>query len=108
VATTKNLFMDSRVIRVTGVGTIDLVNDELDMILGFQMLETIDLIVNKIPVVGYVLTGESGNLFTTYFKVTGSFEDPQVNTMTLKALGEGTLNIFERIYNFPLKGLIPR
>ncbi len=108
VATTKNLFMDSRVIRVTGVGTVDLVNDEINMVLGFQMLETIDLFINKIPVVGYVLTGESGNLFTTYFKVTGSFEDPQVSTMTLKALGEGTLHIFERIYNFPLKGLMPR
>ncbi|MBN1571720.1 MAG: AsmA-like C-terminal domain-containing protein [Deltaproteobacteria bacterium] len=108
VATTKNLFMDSRVIKVTGVGSVDMVKEEIDMVLGFQMLETIDLIVNKIPVVGYVLTGDSGNLFTTYFKVTGSFEDPQVSSMTLKALGEGTLNIFERIYKFPLKGLIPR
>ncbi|GEM_PF-2557840 len=108
VATTKNLFMDSRVIKVTGVGEIDLVKEEIDMVLGFQMLETIDLIVNKIPVVGYILTGDSGNLFTTYFKVTGSFEEPQVRSMTLKALGEGTLNIFERIYKFPLKGLMPR
>jgi hypothetical protein len=108
VATTKNLFMDSRVIKVTGVGEIDLVEEEIDMVLGFQMLETIDLIVNKIPVVGYILTGDSGNLFTTHFEVTGSFEDPQVKSMTLKALGEGTLSIFERIYKFPLKGLKPR
>ena len=107
-AKTENLFFDSRVMKVTLVGNYDLVKDDLDMIMGFQLLQTIDLIVNKIPVVGYILTGDDGNLFTTYFRVTGSLKDPKVTTMTLKGLGEGTLNIFERIFRFPLKGFIPR
>lgn len=107
-ATTENLFVDSGVIRLSVVGSVDLTNEELDMILGFQILKTIDLIVNKIPVVGYVLTGDDGSLFTTYFKVGGTIDDPVVTTMTLQALGEGTINIFERIYNFPLRGLLPR
>jgi hypothetical protein len=108
MVTTQNLFMESRVIRVSGVGSVDLVAREIDMILGFQVLETIDLIVNKIPVVGYILTGDDGNLFTTYFRVTGPLDDPEVSPLTLQALGEGTLHIFERIYNFPLRGLLPR
>jgi uncharacterized protein YhdP len=108
VATTENLFVDSGVIRMSVVGSVDLTNGELDMVLGFQILKTIDLILNKIPVVGYVLTGEDGNLFTTYFKVSGTTDDPVVSTMTIQSLSEGTLNIFERIYNFPLKGFLPR
>ncbi len=107
-ATTENLFVNSGVIRISVVGSVDLTNGDMDMILGFQILKTIDLIVNKIPVVGYVLTGDDASLFTTYFKVGGTTDDPVVTTMTLQALGEGTINIFERIYNFPLRGLLPR
>jgi hypothetical protein len=108
VAETENLFFDSRVMKVSIVGSYDMSKDNLDMVMGFQLLQTIDLIVNKIPVVGYVLTGDDGNLFTTYFRVTGSLDDPTVTTMTLQALGRGTLNIFGRIFRFPLKGFIPR
>ena len=108
VSHTENLFIDSRVIRVTCVGDVDMVQKEVDMIIGFQVLKTVDLVINKIPVVGYILTGEDGNLFTTYFHVYGSLEDPIVEAMTLQSLGEGTLHIFERIYTFPLKGVLPR
>jgi uncharacterized protein involved in outer membrane biogenesis len=105
---TENLYFNSRVMKITTVGSYDTVHDNLDMVMGYQLLQTIDLIVNKIPVVGYILTGDDGNLFTTYFKVTGSIKDPTVEPMTLEALGKGTLNIFSRILHFPLKGFIPR
>jgi uncharacterized protein YhdP len=107
-ATTEDLFLDSRVMKVSMVGSYDMVGDDLDMVMGFQLLQTIDLIVNKIPVVGYILTGDDGNLFTTYFRVTGSLQDPKVTAMTLEGLGRGTLNIFQRIFRFPLKGFMPR
>jgi len=93
---------------VTCVGDVDMVREEVDMIIGFQVLKTVDLVINKIPVVGYILTGEDGNLFTTYFRVYGPLESPTVEAMTLQSLGEGTLHIFERIYKFPLKGVLPR
>lgn len=105
---TENLYFNSRVMKMSTVGNYDTVNDNLDMVMGFQLLQTIDLIVNKIPVVGYILTGDDGNLFTTYFKVSGSLNDPMVEPMTLQGLGEGTLNIFMRIFHFPLKGFMPR
>lgn len=105
---TENLYFDSRVMKTNMVGSYDAAHDDLDMVLGFQLLQTIDLIVNKIPIVGYILTGDDGNLFTTYFTVTGSLADPKVEPMTLEGLGKGTLNIFSRIFHFPLKGFMPR
>lgn len=105
---TENFYFNSRVMKIVAVSSYDAVRDNLDMVMGFQLLQTIDLIVNKIPVVGYVLTGEDGNLFTTYFKASGSIKDPTVEPMTLQGLGKGTLNIFSRILHFPLKGFIPR
>jgi hypothetical protein len=105
---TENLYFDSRVMKMSAVGTYDAANDNLDMVMGFQLLQTIDLIVNKIPVVGYILTGDDGNLFTTYFRATGGLGNPTVEAMTLQGLGEGTVNIFSRIFRFPLKGFIPR
>jgi hypothetical protein len=105
---TENLYFNSRVMKMSSVASYDAVGDNLDMVMGFQLLQTIDLIVNKIPVVGYILTGEDGNLFTTYFRISGSINDPRVEPMTLQGLGEGTLHIFSRIFHFPLKGFIPR
>jgi hypothetical protein len=108
VLKTENLYFDSRTMKMSAVGTYDMVDDKLNTVMGFQLLQTIDLIVNKIPVVGYILTGDDGNLFTTYFRASGSLGNPTVEAMTLQGLGEGTINIFTRIFRFPLKGFIPR
>ncbi len=105
---TEDLFFDSRTMKMSAVGDYDIVHDNLDMVMGFQLLQTIDLIVNKIPVVGYILTGDDGNLFTTYFRASGSLGDPTVKAMTLQGLGEGAVNIFTRIFRFPLRGFVPR
>lgn len=103
VLTTRDFFIDSNVMHVTTVGTIDLVNETLDTLIGVQPLQTVDTIVSRIPVVGWILSGGDGSLITTYFEAKGSWSDPQVSAIPVSSMASGTLNIFRRIFELPVR-----
>ena len=100
-ASTKNLFLDSNAINLSAVGKLDLVKNELDLNIGVQPLQTVDKVVNRIPIVGWILTGKDKSLITTYFEAKGRIEDPQVTAVPVKSLAKGVLNIFKRVFELP-------
>jgi hypothetical protein len=100
---TKDLFITSNAINVSIVGSVDIVKEELDLTLGAQPLQTVDKIVNRIPIVGWLLTGKEKNLVTAYFEAKGKWSDPQVSAIPVKSMGKGILNIFIRAFQLPVK-----
>ncbi len=103
IMTTEDFFIDSNVMHLTTVGSIDLVNEKLDMLIGVQPLQTVDRIVSRIPVVGWILSGGDGSLITTYFEAKGSWSDPEVTAIPVKGMAVGTLNIFRRVFELPVR-----
>ncbi len=103
VLTTQDFFIESNVMHVTTVGTIDIVKETLDMLIGVQPLQTVDRIISRIPVVGWILSGGDGSLISTYFEAKGSWEDPQVSAIPVKTMASGTLDIFRRIFELPVR-----
>ncbi|WP_460594727.1 YhdP family protein [Geomonas sp. Red276] len=103
VATTQNLFMDSNAINLSAVGKLDLGRDEIDMNIGVQPLQTVDKVVSRIPIVGWILTGKDHSLITTYFEAKGKIEDPQVKAVPVKSLAKGVINIFKRVFELPAR-----
>ncbi|GFO65592.1 AsmA-like C-terminal domain-containing protein [Geomonas paludis] len=103
VATTQNLFVDSNAMNISAVGKMDLVKDELDLNVGVQPLQTVDKVVSKIPIVGWILTGKDKSLITTYFEAKGRIEDPQVTAVPVKSLAKGVFNIFKRVFELPAR-----
>ncbi len=103
VMTTRDFFIDSNVMHVTTVGSIDLVKETLDMQIGVQPLQTVDKVVSRIPVVGWILSGGDGSLITTYFDAKGSWDDPQVTAVPVQTLATGTFDIFRRILELPVR-----
>ncbi|MBJ6801749.1 DUF3971 domain-containing protein [Geomonas propionica] len=103
VATTQNLFVDSNAMNISAVGKVDLVKDELDLNVGVQPLQTVDKVVSKIPIVGWILTGKDKSLITTYFEAKGRIEDPQVTAVPVKSLAKGVFNIFKRVFELPAR-----
>jgi len=100
---TQDLFISSNAINVSIVGTVDIVKEELNLTLGAQPLQTVDKIVNRIPIVGWLLTGKEKNLLTAYFEAKGKWSDPQVSAIPVKSMGKGILNIFIRTFQLPVK-----
>jgi uncharacterized protein YhdP len=101
IATTQNMFLDSNAINLSAVGKIDMIRDELDLNIGVQPLQTVDKVVSRIPIVGWIITGKDHSFITTYFEARGKIEDPQVTAVPVKSLAKGVFNIFKRVFELP-------
>ncbi|HUN54822.1 MAG TPA: AsmA-like C-terminal domain-containing protein [Smithella sp.] len=101
ILSSDNFFIDSDAMQISGIGKIDLVKKEIDNTVAIHPLHTIDKIVSKIPIAGWLVTDEKGNLITVHFKVEGKLDDPKVSLIPAKSIAKGTLDIFRRIFQLP-------
>ncbi|HOP40070.1 MAG TPA: AsmA-like C-terminal domain-containing protein [Geobacteraceae bacterium] len=103
LVTTDDLFIDSNAMSISIVGDFDLIKEQLDVTIGVKPLQTIDKVMSRIPVVGWVLTGKNRSLITTYFEAKGSLDNPKVKSITAKSMAKGVFNIFSRLFSLPAK-----
>jgi len=102
IMSSQNLFINSDALNISIIGSSDIVKENLNLTIGVQPLQTVDKIVNRIPVVGWLLTGKGNAFLTAYFEATGSWSDPKVSAIPVKSLGEGVLNVFRRVFELPV------
>jgi hypothetical protein len=101
ILSSDDFFIESDAMQISGIGKIDLVKKEIDNTVAIHPLHTIDKIVSKIPIAGWLVTDEKGNLITVHFKVEGKLDDPKVSLIPAKSIAKGTLDIFRRIFQLP-------
>ncbi|MBC7962758.1 MAG: AsmA-like C-terminal domain-containing protein [Steroidobacteraceae bacterium] len=99
----QDLFISSDAINISIIGSTDIVREEMNFTLGVQPLQTVDKVVNRIPIFGWLLTGKDKSFLTAYFEAKGKWSDPQVNAIPVKSMGKGVLNIFRRVFELPVK-----
>ncbi len=75
----------------------------MDLTVGVQPLQTGDKIVNRIPVVGWLLSGKDKGILTAYFEAKGKWSDPKVTAIPVKSLAKGVLNVFRRVFELPVR-----
>ncbi len=102
-ASTKDLFVASNAMNMSLIGSYDFIHDNVDLTLGIQPLQTVDKVVSKIPIVGWILTGRDKSLVTAYFEIKGKSENPKVAAVPVKYLGRGVVDIFRRVFQLPAK-----
>lgn len=100
---TDDLFIDSEAMDMTAVGSMNLLDKRLDLIIGVKPLQTVDKIITKIPIAGWLLTGEEKALITTHFEVSGTTDDPKVRPIPISSVSDKAKGIFRRIFDLPEK-----
>jgi len=100
---TQDLFIASDAINISVIGKADIVKEELNFTIGVQPLQTVDKVVNRIPVVGWLLTGKDKSFLTAYFEAKGKWSDPKVSAIPAKSLAKGALNVFRRVFELPMR-----
>jgi uncharacterized protein YhdP len=100
---TQDLFIASDAINVSLIGTANMVREDLNFTIGVQPLQTVDKVVNRIPVVGWLLTGKGKDFLTVYFEAKGKWSDPQVTAIPAKSMAKGVLNVFRRVFELPVR-----
>lgn len=103
ILSSEDLLIDSNAMNLSLVGSIDLPRDELDLLLGVKPLRTVDKIVTRIPIAGWLLTGEEKALITAHFQIRGRSQAPVVTAVPISSLSKQVLGIFQRTLGLPGK-----
>lgn len=106
VIRTEDLALDSNSLRMSAVGKINMPHRSIKATLALHPFVTIDKIVSKIPLAGWILTGEEGTV-NMYYRITGPLMDPEVTPQPTKSVEKGILGILERIFEAPMKAFEP-
>ncbi len=107
VISTENLLLESKSLRMSAIGSIDIAEKTIDSKLGLHPFVTIDKIISKIPLVGWIITGEDKSTITMYYEIKGPLKNPEVEPIPVKGLGTKVLGIFQRLLTSPIKVIEP-
>jgi uncharacterized protein YhdP len=100
-----DFYMKIPLFNAVGTGTINLTDETVDSVIGVQPLGKIDDLVEKIPLLGYVLTDGTKSVLTYYFDVEGPVSDPVVKHRPVKKIAKGTTRKLKQLFLFPIKKL---
>ncbi len=101
VLSTDNFVLESPVFNAAGKGQVNLIEKKTDVDLGIAPLGTIDSIIDKVPIVGYILTGDNKAFVTYYIKVKGPMANPEIHYVPFKHWPAGILGFFKRTFFTP-------
>ncbi len=107
VLRTEDLRVESEAVVITMVGDIDLRSRQCDLKVGVQPFVGVDRFVDNIPVIRHYLAGPKRTVLATYFLVTGPLEQPEVNAIPFRSLGQTIMDMFLRLFQNPFADLGP-
>lgn len=103
IASTEDFLVDSDAMRITIVGKVDLGKNLIDAKIGVHPLVTVDTVLSHIPIAGYILTGKDKAFLSYVYEVKGDLDDPKIEAVPFKTMGEGLFGIFKRLLETPLR-----
>ena len=96
----KEAVIDGQDMTLVFKGTIDIEKDDLNLTCLVAPFKTIDLLIEKIPVVNTML---NNTLISIPVKVSGKIADPTVFPLHPTSVGKGIINLFANIIKAPFK-----
>jgi uncharacterized protein involved in outer membrane biogenesis len=103
IASTEDFLVDSDAVRITLVGKVDLRKNLIDARVGVHPLVTIDAVLSNVPIAGYILTGKDKAFLSFVYEVKGDRDDPKIEAIPVKSMGEGLFGILKRLLETPLR-----
>lgn len=82
---------------IKGNGIIEIDSSEVDIGLSISTLKSLTSVLNKIPIVGYLILGKDGKI-TTQVSVDGTLENPKSQVSLAQDILTAPLNIIKRAF----------
>lgn len=82
---------------VKGSGIIEVESSEVDIGLSISTLKSLTSVLNKIPIVGYLILGKDGKI-TTQVSIDGTLENPKSQVSLAEDILSAPLNIIKRAF----------
>jgi hypothetical protein len=103
IASTDDLVVDSDAMKITLIGKVDLAKNQIDARIGVHPLVTLDTVLSKVPIAGYILTGKDKAFLSYVYEVKGGLDDPKIEAIPIKSLGQGFWGIITRLLETPIR-----
>ena len=103
IVSTDDFLVDSDAMKITLVGKVDLSKKQIDARIGVHPLVTLDTVLSKVPIAGYILTGKDKAFLSFIYEVRGDLDDPKIEAVPIKGMGEGLWGIIKRLLETPLR-----
>ena len=103
IVSTEDFLVDSDAMRVTLVGKVDVAKGLIDAKIGIHPLVTLDMVLSNVPIAGYILTGKDKAFLSYVYEVKGDLDDPKIEAVPIKGLGENFWGIMKRLLETPLR-----
>ena len=103
IASTEDLVVDSDAMKITLFGKFDVGKNLVDAKIGIHPLVTIDSVLSNVPIAGYILTGKDKAFLAYVYEVKGDLNNPKIEAIPLKSMGEGFWGIIRRLLETPLR-----
>lgn len=98
----ENLDFKGSSIDIQGKGIISLKSQNIDFYAQLITAKSLSGIINKIPLVNYILLGKEGTI-STGFSITGNLNNPTITTKTAQDLLLSPFNILKRVVTSPFE-----
>lgn len=93
----------SPAINISSVGKINTLKKTIDSTVGIKPLRTVDIILSRVPLFGWVLTGKEEALITALFTLKGPLENPKVEAAPASSIARTALGIITRALGLPFR-----
>ncbi len=107
VMETKNLLLESEVVRVSGIGKVVLSDQSVNLDLAVRPLQVLEQGIRRIPLLGRLLPQEQ-SLVVAYFDITGPWTDPSITVAPVRSLSETVVDILLLLLKAPARVINPR
>jgi uncharacterized protein YhdP len=85
---TDNFVLQGPVMDITATGSLQFGAGALDMQVGMYPFDTVDWVLNKIPIIGERIGAGTGKLVAAYFQVKGPVSDPSIVPKPITSVAE--------------------
>jgi hypothetical protein len=103
VFTTDNFLIDSHSMLITGKGSVNGKNKDVNGTITVSPLVTIDKAINKIPVLRNIFRDKGKGFLYASYNVKGNIEDPDVSLNYVETVGGRTLDTLRNILVLPVE-----
>jgi len=101
VLNSNNLLIRSEAMNLALAGEFSIPRMQIDAAMALNPLGTVDSIFSKIPVAGWLLTGEKKTLVTVEFDISGPAREPMVSMKPLSSVSNKMFGILKRTLTLP-------
>jgi len=103
----KEAVIDGPAMKIVGEGEVHLLKGEADLVILLAPLKTVDIVMDHIPILGKILTGESGTFISVPFSVKGPLDDPKITPLPPSTVGSALWGLIKRTLEAPIEVIKP-